>query len=129
MSAENHEISRAKISINANNEASVETTDHELSKAITVGVNEDTMDFNKLIFWSGLGVTLVTTFVVIWIFASQMFFDQSKANATATSTYYAVEKLTEDANNHIQSYGVIDAEKGVYHIPVEQAIEKMTTNE
>ena len=87
------------------------------------------MDFNKLIFWSGLGVTLVTTFVVIWIFASQMFFEQSKANATATSTYYAVEKLTEDANNHIQSYGVIDAEKGVYHIPVDQAIEKMTTNE
>jgi hypothetical protein len=129
MSAEHHEISRAKVSINANNEASVETTDHELSKAITVGVNEDTMDFNKLIFWSGLGVTLVTTFVVIWIFASQMFFEQSKANATATSTYYAVEKLTEDANNHIQSYGVIDAEKGVYHIPVEQAIEKMTTNE
>ena len=129
MSAEHHEISRAIISINANNEASVETSDQELAKAITVGVNEDTMDLNKLIFWSGLGVTLVATVVVVWIFASQMFFEQSKANATATSTYYAVEKLKEDAKNHIQSYGVLDAEKGVYHIPVEQAIEKMTTNE
>ena len=129
MSAEHHEISRAIISINATNEASVETSDQELAKAITVGVNEDTMDLNKLIFWSGLGVTLVAAIVVVWIFASQMFFEQSKANATATSTYYAVEKLTEDANHHIQSYGVLDAEKGVYHIPVEQAIEKMTTNE
>lgn len=129
MSAEHHEISRATISINANNEASVETSDQELAKAITVGVNEDTMDLNKLIFWSGLGVTLVAAVVVVWIFASQMFFEQSKANATATSTYYAVEKQTEDANHHIQSYGVLDAEKGVYHIPVEQAIEKMTTNE
>ena len=129
MSAEHHEISRATISINANNEASVETSDQELAKAITVGVNEDTMDLNKLIFWSGLGVTLVVAVVVVWIFASQMFFEQSKANATATSTYYAVEKLTEDANHHIQSYGVLDAEKGVYHIPVEQAIEKITTNE
>ena len=129
MSAEHHEISRAIISINANNEASVETSDQELAKAITVGVNEDTMDLNKLIFWSGLGVTLVAAVVVVWIFASQMFFEQSKANATATSTYYAVEKLKEDANQHIQSYGVLDAEKGVYHIPVEKAIEKMTTNE
>ncbi len=129
MSAEHHEISRATISINANNEASVETSDQELAKAITVGVNEDTMNLNKLIFWSGLGVTLVATVVVVWIFASQMFFEQSKANATATSTYYSVEKLKEDANHHIQSYGVLDAEKGVYHIPVEQAIEKMTTNE
>ena len=129
MSAEHHEISRATISINANNEASVETSDQELAKAITVGVNEDTMDLNKLIFWSGLGITLVAAVVVVWIFASQMFFEQSKANATATSTYYAVEKQTEDANHHIQSYGVLDAEKGVYHIPVEQAIEKMTTNE
>jgi hypothetical protein len=65
----------------------------------------------------------------VWIFASQMFFEQSKANATATSTYYAIDKQYEDANNHIQSYGVLDAEKGVYHIPIEAAIEKITTDE
>ena len=54
---------------------------------------------------------------------------QSKANATATSTYYAIEKLTEDANNHIQSYGVLDAEKGVYHMPIDAAIEKIATQD
>lgn len=129
MSADHHEYSRATVIIDAQNDASVETSDHELSNAITIGVNDDIMDFKKLIFWSGLGVGIVTAVVVVWIFASQMFFEQSKANATATSTFYAVEKLTEDANHHIQSYGVLDAEKGVYHIPVEQAIEKMTTNE
>jgi hypothetical protein len=129
MSADHHEYSRATVIIDAQNDASVETSDHELSNAITIGVNDDIMDFKKLIFWSGLGVGIVTAVVVVWIFASQMFFEQSKANATATSTYYAIDKLYEDANNHIQSYGVLDAEKGVYHIPIEAAIEKITTDE
>ena len=87
------------------------------------------MDFKKLIFWSGLGMGIVATVVVIWIFASQVFFEQSKANATATSTYYSIDKLTEDANNHIQSYGVLDAEDEVYHIPIDAAIEKIATDE
>ena len=129
MSADHHEYSRATVIIDAQNDASVETSDQELSNAITIGVNDDIMDFKKLIFWSGLGVGIVTAVVVVWIFASQMFFEQSKANATATSTYYAIDKLYEDANNHIQSYGVLDAEKGVYHIPIEAAIEKITTDE
>ena len=129
MSADHHEYSRATVIIDAQNDASVETSDHELSNAITIGVNDDIIDFKKLIFWSGLGVGIVTAVVVVWIFASQMFFEQSKANATATSTYYAIDKLYEDANNHIQSYGVLDAEKGVYHIPIEAAIEKITTDE
>ena len=129
MSADHHEYSRATVIIDAQNDASVETSDHELSNAITIGVNDDIMDFKKLIFWSGIGVGIVTAVVVVRIFASQMFFEQSKANATATSTYYAIDKLYEDANNHIQSYGVLDAEKGVYHIPIEAAIEKITTDE
>ena len=129
MSADHHDYSRATVIIDAQNDASVETSDQELSNAITIGVNDDIMDFKQLIFWSGLGVGIVTAVVVVWIFASQMFFEQSKANATATSTYYAIDKLYEDANNHIQSYGVLDAEKGVYHIPIEAAIEKITTDE
>lgn len=129
MSADHHDYSRATIIIDAQNDASVETSDQELSNAITIGVNDDIMDFKKLIFWSGLGVGIVASLVVIWIFASQMFFEQSKANATATSTYYAIEKLTEDANNHIQSYGVLDAEKGVYHMPIDAAIEKIATQD
>ena len=59
----------------------------------------------------------------------KMFFEQSKANATATSTYYSIDKLTEDANNHIQSYGVLNAENGVYHMPIDAAIEKIATDE
>ena len=129
MSADHHEFSRATVSINDKNDASIETTDQELANAITLGVNDDIMDVKKLIFWSGLGVGIVATVVVIWIFASQVFFEQSQANATATSTYYSIDTLTEEVNNHIQSYGVLDAEDGVYHIPIEAAIEKITTDE
>ena len=129
MSADHHKFSRATVSINNKNDASIETSDQELANAITLGVNDDIMDFKKLIFWSGLGMGIVATVVVIWIFASQVFFEQSKANATATSTYYAIDKLTEDANNHIDSYGVLNAEKGVYHMPVDAAIEKIATQD
>ena len=129
MSADHHEFSRATVSINDKNDASIETSDQELANAITLGVNDDIMDFKKLIFWSGLGMGIVATVVVIWIFASQVFFEQSKANATATRTYYSIDKLTEDANNHLQSYGVLDAEDGVYHMPIDAAIEKIATDE
>ena len=129
MSADHHKFSRVTVSINDTTDASIETSDQELANAITLGVNDDIMDFKKLIFWSGLGVGIVATVVVIWIFASQVFFEQSKANATATSTYYSIDKLTEDANNHIHSYGVLDAEDRVYHMPIDAAIEKIATDE
>ena len=74
MSADHYESSRANVTIDAQNDASVETSDQELSNAITVGVNDDIMDFKKLIIWSGLGVGIVASLVVIWIFASHMFF-------------------------------------------------------
>ena len=50
MSADHHKFSRATISINDKNDASIETSDQELANAITLGVNDDIMDFKKLIF-------------------------------------------------------------------------------
>ena len=67
MSADHHKFSRVTVSINDKNDASIETSDQELANAITLGVNDDIMDFKKLIFWSGLGVGIVATVVVIWI--------------------------------------------------------------
>ena len=63
MSADHHKFSRATVSINDKNDASIETTDQELANAITLGVNDDIMDFKKLIFWSGLGMGIVATVV------------------------------------------------------------------
>ena len=66
MSADHHEFSRATVSINDKNDASIETTDQELANAITLGVNDDIMDVRNL--YSGRDLEgIVATVVVIWI--------------------------------------------------------------
>lgn len=129
MSLDQKKFSQTRVSMNRKDNVSIETSDQELVQAITIGVNNDTLDVKKLILWSSLGVGIVATLVIIWVFTSQILFQQSRANATATSTYYAIEKLTDDANTHIQSFGVLDNEKGVYHIPIDVAIDKLTKDD
>ena len=67
-------------------------------------------------------------FVVSLIFFSQYSYTNAQRNASVTSTYYEITKLTEDAEAHLNSYGVVDAEEGVYRIPIDEAINKLATD-
>lgn len=105
----------------------IESDDDTFVHSVEYGVQDDSLDYKKLYLWSGIGTAAVVVFVVVLIFFSQYAMDSAQENAGDTSTYNALIKLTEDQEAILNSYGVVDAEDGVYRIPIDKAIESMTT--
>jgi hypothetical protein len=127
MSSDHIEDSKTKVTLSGD-DATLETKDSAFAGEVTHGVSNDSLDYKKLMFWSGLGIATVVIFVVALMFFSQFSFMNAQRNASATSSYYEITKLTEDAEAHLNSYGVVNLEEGVYRIPIEEAINKVATD-
>lgn len=76
--------------------------------------------------WSGIGVIAVIVFIAALIPFAQYALDNAKENVNVTSSYYEIERLTEQGNERLNSYGVI--EEGVYHIPIDEAINTLAVD-
>ncbi|GEM_PF-532299 len=70
-------------------------------------------------------VALVVVIVVILIVAARWQM-QKMAEAAAASLRYPLKEETEaHARQLLEGYGVVDAERGIYRIPIEQAMEEV----
>ena len=94
-------------------------------EAVSHGVENENLDYSKLFFWSGLGIATVVVLIVGLIFFSQFAFSNAQNNASNSSTYLEITKLNADQTEHLNSFGVVDLEAGVYRIPIEEAINKV----
>ncbi|GAB5409637.1 MAG: hypothetical protein BalsKO_20020 [Balneolaceae bacterium] len=109
-------------------DVSLQSDDPIFIESVNHGVEAENLDYNKIFMWSGLGVILVIVFVVALIFFAQFSFSNAQKNALNSSTYLEITKLKADQNEHINSFGVVDMEAGVYRIPIEEAIKKVATD-
>lgn len=107
----------------------IQSDDETFIHSLSFGAQDDQFNYRKLFFWSGLGIATVVVFVVSLIFFAQYSFDNAQKNASVTSSYYEITQLTEDAEAHLSSYGVVDLEEGVYRIPIDEAINKLAVDE
>ncbi len=109
-------------------DVSIESEDTFFIEAVNHGVENENLDYNKIFFWSGLGIVTVVVFIVALIFFSQYSFNNAKNNALNSSTYLEITKLKADQTEQLNTYGVVDLEAGVYRIPIEEAINKIATD-
>lgn len=109
-------------------DVSLESDDPIFIESVNHGVEAENLDYNKIFIWSGLGVVLVIVFVVALMFFAQFSFSNAQKNALNSSTYLEITKLKADQTEHINSFGVVDLEAGVYRIPIEEAIKKVATD-
>lgn len=128
MSADHIEVSKTRISKTTGEDVTLETEDSSFAGAVNHGVNDDNMEYGKLFFWSGLGIVTVVVFVVALMFFAQFSFLNAQRNASASSTYLEITKLKADQNEQLNSFGVVDLEDGVYHIPIDEAINKIAVD-
>ena len=106
----------------------IESDDNDFIYAVSHGVEEENLDYKKILFWSGFGIVTVTVFIVALIFFAQFSFTNAQRNASNTSSYLEITKLKADQTEHISTYGVVDLEAGIYRIPIDQAINKIAVN-
>lgn len=98
------------------------TLQNEFESNVTSGVNEDKLNYKKLFFWSVLGTAVVAIVVVVLINVYEYTMFTATQKAGAASQYYDIQDLRQNEQETLSSFGLIDADKGVYHIPIDSAI-------
>ncbi len=110
-------------------EVDIEITDKQVADSVEHGVMLDRLNYKRLTFWSVFGTILVLIFV-------QALFEMNKYNeritqerVSAESEFYQVNELKSEAQEQLESFGVVDLENGIYRIPIDSAINQMAVDE
>lgn len=107
----------------------VEVDDPEIEKSISHGVMHDKLNYKRLVFWSVLGIILVLIFVQALVEMYQYNVDVTQERISANSEYYQVNQLKREAEETLNSFGVVDLENGVYRIPIDSAINEIASDD
>lgn len=100
----------------------VEVENPDIAESISFGVMHDDLNYKRLIFWSVLGVILVSIFVKGLVEMYQYNTSVSRDRISEESQYYQIKQLNEDAQETLNSFGVVDPEAGIYRIPIDSAM-------
>jgi len=106
-------------------EVDVEIADKDVAKSVEHGVMFDDLNIKRLVFWSVFGVILVAIFVKALFEMYQYNAQSIQERVSADSEYYQVNQLKRDAEDQLNSFGVVDLENGVYRIPIDSAINEI----
>ena len=100
----------------------VEVEDPDIAESISFGVMHDDLNYKRLIFWSVLGMILVAIFVKGLVEMYQYNTSVSRDRISEESQYYQIKQLNEEAQETLNSFGVVDPEAGIYRIPIDSAM-------
>ena len=103
----------------------VEVSDQDIADAVDTGVMLDRLNYNRLIFWTVLGIVLVILFVESLRQMVQFNEQLTQQQVSEQSEYYQVNQLKKEARDKLNSFGVVDVENGIYRIPIDSAINNM----
>lgn len=94
----------------------------DFDEAVSYGAMYDKLNIKNITFWSvlGLSVLVIVVIGVITLFNYNKFRFQEAASIQSENFDYQREIASQ--NSHLHTYGVIDGEAGVYHIPVDSAM-------
>lgn len=111
------------------NEVDVEITDRKVADSVVHGVMLDQLNYKRLVFWSVFGIILVLIFVQALFEMNQYNQQLTEERVSSESEYYQAKQLKNEAEEQLNSFGVIDLENGIYRIPIDSAITKMAGDE
>lgn len=105
----------------------IEVGDEEVVRSIEHGVMEDKPNYKRLVFWSLFGIVIFVVFLIslmgMYDYNNFMFSQQ----VSEQSTFTQINELRAEDQERLSSFGVVDEEQGVYHIPIDSAIKIMAS--
>lgn len=112
-----------------NEQVDVEISDGRVSDSVEHGVMLDQLNYKRLVFWSVFGIIIVG--IMVQALYEMYQYNQSfmEERVSAESQYYEAEELREEAEQQLDSFGVVDLENGIYRIPIDSAITNMAADE
>lgn len=133
--AEEHNVSEDKIKTwiretgassveEANEEYSLEATDN-FTQQVEYGASFDKLNYGRLTFWSVFGTAVVLIMIIAIMALHDYTTSSTTQQASERSLYFDIEQLKERDRTKLESFGVVDPDEGIYHIPVDSAIRIM----
>lgn len=107
----------------------VEISSEQVAESVDHGVMADKLNYKRLVFWSVFGTVLVIIFVRALFEMYQYNMQLTQERVSSESEYHQVNKMKEEGQQQLNSFGVVDLENGIYRIPIDSAINKMAADE
>lgn len=102
-------------------EVSLDASDNFIA-SVNYGANFDTLNYRRLTFWGVFGIAVIVIFVQSIMFIH----DYTKSSAvqlrSEQSQFYNIDELKLNDQEKLNSFGVVNAEEGIYRIPIDSAI-------
>lgn len=93
---------------------------------IEFGMSRDWLDIKKVTFWTIFGSGFVAFLVVgMMLIYSVATTDTIQDVYAESGENYDVSQLKAQQAEHLNSFGVLDTDEGVYHVPIDAAIEQI----
>ncbi len=108
----------------ANEEYSLEASD-EFTSQVEYGATFDKLNYGRLTFWSVFGTAVILTMILAIMALHDYTTSGTTQQASERSLYFEIEQLQERDRARLESFGVVDPDEGIYHIPVDSAIRIM----
>ena len=107
----------------------VEITDQKVAQSVDHGVMDDQLNYKRLVFWSVFGIILVLIFVKALYEMNQYNVQTVQERVSADSEYYQANQMKRQAQDRLDSFGVVDLENGIYRIPIDSAISQIADDD
>lgn len=114
---------------NSEESQSEEVVDLEASdsfiESVNFGATHDILNYGRLIFWTLFGTAVVVSIIISIVYIYDYTFSGVAQQSSERSQFYEISQLKQQAELKLNSFGVVDPEEGIYHIPVDSAISNM----
>lgn len=89
------------------------------------GVSDDRLNLKRITKWFVGGTFVILISIILLVQFAHYSVSNAQNKVSEASQFEDITNLNKEQNEILNNFGVIDAAKGIYHIPIEKAIEKI----
>lgn len=104
---------------------SIPAQNQDFNEDFSRGVSEDRLNLKRITKWFVGGATVILIAIILLVQFAHYSVRNAQDKVSEASQFEDITKLNKEQNDILHNFGVIDADKGIYHIPIEKAIEKI----
>lgn len=97
--------------------------DNEFTHSIEKGVTDDVLNIKTLTFWS----IITVIYMIVMVYGGYQIYTywgfKSKMDLAINAEYKELNSKVSADQEHLNTFGIVNADSGVYRIPIENAFD------
>jgi hypothetical protein len=97
--------------------------DNEFTHSIEKGVTDDVLNIKALTFWS----IITVIYMIVMVYGGYQIYTywgfKSKMDLAINAEYKELNSKVSADQEHLNTFGIVNADSGVYRIPIENAFD------